>query len=131
MMSETKLWNQLNQYVDLYKFNWELSVKLCLFLLGISGAITAYVIKNQVIEYMHFALALPLMLCSIGFWLACHSLPGLNSLENEMKRLSELLELESYPEFSSLEFFVGMTRYIFFTAIVGLVILWVLLQYNS
>ena len=77
-MNETKLWNQLNQYVDLYKFHWELALKICIFFIGISGAISAYVIKNQDTGYMPFALFLPIGICSFGLWLAHRSMPGLN-----------------------------------------------------
>ena len=55
-------WKQLDQYVDLYKFHWDLCIKLNLFTLGISGAMSAYVLKNQGLPLMEYALFLPILL---------------------------------------------------------------------
>lgn len=130
-MCETKLWDQLNQYVDLYKFHWELSLKLCVFFLGISGAISAYVIKNQNIEYMSFALVLPIGLCLFGWYFAHRSISGLHRMRKEAYRLGEELKLQSYPEFRSLITFVGMLRIIFGLASLGMLVLWWLIKCHS
>jgi len=114
------LWNQINQYVDLYKFHWELALKICVFFLGISGAVSAYVLANQKASYMGLALILPIVLCGFGGWLAYRSMPGLRLMREEAQRLGRELQLQSYPEFRSLISFVGILRFIFGTAAIGL-----------
>lgn len=130
-MSESNLWNQLNQYVDLYKFHWELSLKICTFFLGIAGAVAAYVLKNQDVHYMALALILPIALCIFGAWLSHRSLPGLHLIRNEAQRLGKELELESYPEFRSLVAFVSILRFIFSGSVIGLLGLWLLITCSS
>ncbi|WP_041590130.1 hypothetical protein [Teredinibacter turnerae] len=121
-------WKQLNQYIDLYKFHWDLALKLCIFFLGISGAVSAYVIKNQDVEYMGISLVIPIGLCLFGSWLAHSSLPGLHLIRNEAQRLGEDLNLESYPEFRSLITFVNALRFLLFTCAVGMLVLWFLIN---
>lgn len=119
-MSESKLQYQLDQYVDLYKFHWELALKICIFFLGISGAVSAYVLKNQHIDYMSLALVLPIGLCSFGAWLSHRSMPGLFLIRREAQRIGAELQFQTYPEFRSLVTFVGALRYIFGASVIGL-----------
>ncbi|WP_024462044.1 hypothetical protein [Marinimicrobium sp. LS-A18] len=130
-MNETNLWNQLNQYVDLYKFHWELALKLCVFFLGISGAVAAYVIKNQETPYMAAALVLPFVLCTFGAGLSHRSLPGLKLIREEAVRIGDELELPTHPEFRSLVTFVKALRFILGGSAVGLVALGVIIGFNS
>lgn len=117
-------WKQLSQYVDLYKFHWELALKLCIFFLGISGGVSAYVIRNQNVDYMAAALAIPIGLCLFGTWLAHRSIPGLLYLRDEAQRLGVELQLQSHPEFRSLVTFVKALRVLLLVCAVGMLALW-------
>ena len=123
--------DHLSHYIGLYKFYWDLSVKLCMFFLEASGAVSAYVIKNQDIEYMGVALIIPIMLCIFGTWLTHSSLPGLNFMRNEVKHLSQELNQQSYPEFKSLISFVGALRVLFSLSAIGMIGLWGLIGCSS
>jgi hypothetical protein len=129
-MSDDKNWKHLDQYVDLYKFHWNLAIKLCIFILGFSGAIAAYVIKNQDVSLIYWALFLPMFLCFFGFRLSRSSLPGLDLMRSEAVRLGSELKLVSHPEFRSLISFVNIIQYIFALTLVGLMILLVLIKHN-
>lgn len=123
--------DHLSHYIGLYKFYWDLALKLCMFFLGASGAVSAYVIKNQDIEYMGIALLIPIVMCMFGAWLAHTSLPGLNFMRNEVKRLSQELKQQSYPEIKSLISFVGTLRIVFSLTAIGMVGLWGLIECGS
>lgn len=130
-MSEDKIWKQLSQYIDLYKFHWDLSLKLTIFIIGLSGAIAAYCIKNQGEPMMQFALVLPVIICCFGVWLAHRSLPGLHLMRNQVAKFAVDLDLNSHPEFRSLITFVGAIRFLFGATALGLVILFVVLKCHS
>lgn len=127
-MSESKLWNQINQYVDLYKFYWDLSLKLFMFFVGASGAVSAYVIKNQEVSYMGISLVIPISFCIFGAWLIHRSMPGFKLMREEVQRLADELELESHPEFRSLITFVSAVRALLICCAVGMLALWLLLS---
>lgn len=120
-----KHWKLFDAYVGLYKFYWELSVKLVMFTLGISGAIAAYAIKNVSEPYVALGLLIPAVLSLFMAWLAHESGPGLNHANAEILRLAKKLELESWPTFDSLVHFVFVCKFVFALVGVGLVSLWV------
>lgn len=123
--------DHLAHYIGLYKFYWDLALKLCMFFLGASGAVSAYVIKNQDIEYMGLALLIPIVMCIFGAWLAHTSLSGLNFMRDEVIRLSQELKQQSYPEFKSLVSFVKALRILFSLSAIGMIGLWGLIGCNS
>lgn len=123
--------DHLSHYIGLYKFYWDLALKLCMFFVGASGAVSAYVIKNQDVPYMGIALLIPITMCLFGAWLSHSSLTGLAILRDEAIRLSKELEQESYPEFRSLILFISALRILLFLCAVGMVILWSILACSS
>ena len=130
-MSDNKQWKQICQYVDLYKFHWDLSLKLTIFIIGLSGAIAAYCIKNQGEPMMQFALVLPVVICFFGIWLSHRSLPGLHLMRNQVAKFADDLNLDSHPEFRSLITFVGAIRFLFGSTALGLITLFMMLKCNS
>lgn len=123
--------NQLSDFIGLYKFYWELVLKLSIFIVGSSGAVSAYVIKNQNIEIMGFALLIPIAMCIFGTWLAHTRLPGLEIMRDEAMRLSVELGQKSYAEFSSLVIFTSALRILLLMCSIGMVILWGYIQCGS
>ena len=112
-------------FIGLYKFYLDLVLKLSIFIVGSAGAVSAYVIKNQDIEIMGFALFIPIAMCIFGAWLAHTRLPGLEVMRDEARRLSEELEQKSYAEFSSLVIFTGALRFLLVLCAIGMVLLWI------
>ncbi|WP_282167409.1 hypothetical protein [Shewanella japonica] len=125
MTEETKLWKQMDQYIDLYKFYWDLSLKVCTYFIGIAGAISAYTLKNQDVEFMSFALILPIGLSIFGLYLAHTSLPGLKLVRDEVEKIGNHLNLNTYPEFRSLITFISALRLIFGSCVIGLIYLFI------
>jgi len=123
--------DHLSDYIGLYKFYWDLALKLCIFFLGASGAVSAYVIKNQDIEFMGIALLIPIVMCIFGAWLTYTSLSGLTFMREEVKRLSQELKQLSYPDFKSLISFVRVLCVVFTLSAVGMMGLWGLIGCSS
>jgi len=123
--------DHLSHFIGLYKFYWDLAIKLCMFFLGASGAVSAYVIKNQDIEYMGLALLIPIVMCVFGARLTHTSLPGLTFMRHEVIRLSQELKQQSYPEFKSLISFVSALRILFSLIAIGMIGLWSLIGCSS
>lgn len=116
-----KDWKLFDTYIGLYKFYWELALKLVVFTLGISGAISAYVIKNHSQDYMAYALLIPCIFSIFLAWLSHISTPGMQFAQNEVQRLANVLEIDSVPTFNSLLRFMFISKVIFSSVAVGLV----------
>ena len=119
---------QLAHYIDLYKFHWELSLKLTIFTLGVSGALAAYVLKNQAIPLMEFVLLLPILLSGFMSWLAHRSANGITLIRNEAIRLAQELNWKSQPEFRSLISFLFTAKILCVASTLGLLILFGMLM---
>lgn len=125
-------WKQLDQYVDLYKFHWDLCIKLNLFTLGISGAMSAYVLKNQGLPLMEYALFLPILLSAFMAWLAHRSTPGVILIRDEVRKLAQQLQLDTHPEFRSLVSFLFATKVLCALSALGLLgLFWVVALQHS
>ena len=125
--SDEKLLQQLSQYVDLYKFYWNVALKLMMFTTGASGAVAAYCIKNENGAPMELALILPFLLCVFCIALSHFSLPSLKLMKAECFVFAKALKLTSLPDFSALILFSMAVRYLFGLTAIGLSILFVVL----
>jgi hypothetical protein len=130
-VEDNKYWKQLDLYCDLYKFYWGLAIKLCVFILGLSGAIAAYALKNQAVPLIHWALFLPFFLCIFGAKLSKDSLPNLEVMRDEVVSIAGSLGLDTHPEFTSLVDFTKALRYVFIITLIGLLAIFAIVRHAS
>ncbi|MBG56826.1 MAG: hypothetical protein CMK46_00890 [Porticoccus sp.] len=123
--------DHLSDFLNLYKFYWEVAIKLCIFFVGSAGAVSAYVIKNQNVAYMGLALVIPIVMCIFGSWLAYTRIPGLKFMRDEVERLSKELGQESYLELGSLVIFTKALGALLLLCALGMIILLGYFQCNS
>jgi hypothetical protein len=123
MMCDKKHEKLYDTFIDLYKFYWGIAIKLFIFNLGLTGAISAYVIKNQSEPLLIYSLAVPIIFTFFVSWLGYISKPGMELSEQKAIEASEKMGLSAHPEFKSLIRFMSVTKIICFLIGIGLIVI--------
>ncbi|HAV1379305.1 TPA: hypothetical protein JG804_004443 [Vibrio parahaemolyticus] len=116
-------WNRYAMHIDLYKFYFDLIIKINIFYYGITGAILSfYLSSNANNTHLEYALLLPIffgicftMLCIVGDRLLVFSQADIDNLARNMN-------LEIAVETSSLNYLMRTSAVI--AGLSSLVILW-------
>jgi hypothetical protein len=116
-------WNRYALHIDLYKFYFELIIKLNIFYFGITGAILSfYLSKNVNNTQLEYVLLLPAffgvcitVLCIFGDMSITHS-------KTDIKNLALKMDFDILIETSSLNYLMRISA--FFVGVTSLVVLW-------
>ena len=109
------LWRQYAQHIDLYKFYFEVTIKLTAFHYAITGAILSYYFTQPPDSMVRWALLLPVVLSSgLGF-IFWRGASLLEITREDVFSLRDQLRLEVSPEFAVLVLLLKL-----FSAILGL-----------
>ena len=111
-----KLWAQYEHNTNLYKFYFDLFIKIHLFYYGITGGIIAFYFTNNSIEFIKYSLLLPILVSlalMILFWIGAGMIKVIG---DEILLLVEKLDLEAYPDTSMLT--IGFKLSSFFYAVI-------------
>jgi hypothetical protein len=97
-----KLWCQYEHNTNLYKFYFDLFIKIHLFYYGITGGIIAFYFTHKSIELIKYSLLLPILVSLaliILFWIGAGMIKVIGE---EILLLTEKLDLQTYPDTSML-----------------------------
>jgi len=97
-----KLWCQYEHNTNLYKFYFDLFMKIHLFYYGITGGIIAFYFTHKSIELIKYSLLLPILVSlvlMILFWIGADMIKVIGG---EILLLTEKLDLNTYPDTSML-----------------------------
>lgn len=116
-------WNRYALHIDLYKFYFELIIKLNIFYYGITGAILSfYLSKNVNNTQLEYVLFLPVF---FGLCIAVLCIFGDKSLEHSKSDINDLalkMDFDILIETSSLNYLMRISA--FFVGVTSLVVTW-------
>ncbi len=123
-MNSDSLLKRLEIYVGLFKFYFELAIKICLFYFGVVGAIFSYYFVNaNGNELVRYSLLIPIifsLLFSVIFFWGAYTLAP---IQQEIKLVSDKLESYSVISIHSLKIFLIGSGLAFCVVLLGALLL--------
>lgn len=103
-MDRELLWKQYEKHIDLFKFYWEIVVKINTFHFAISGAIFSFYFANRSVSEVQYSLVLPALLSFCWAILFGYGGCANKVTRTDMFKICNLLGLEVTPEFVTLSY---------------------------
>ncbi|WP_321479784.1 hypothetical protein [uncultured Bacteroides sp.] len=91
------LWKEYEKDLELYKFYFNMAIKIIMWYLSVIGAVYAFFISNQTVKYISILLVIPIFLSFLLMCLSASSISVLNHINDDLKDFSNRLNLKSYP----------------------------------
>jgi hypothetical protein len=117
-------WNRYALHIDLYKFYFDIIIKLNIFYFGITGAILSYYLANNVNNtQLEYVLFLPVF---FGFCITALSIFGdklLAESKIDINNLVVKMDFDTLVDTSSLNYLMRISA--FFIGITSLVVIWI------
>lgn len=120
------LWKKYDNNMNLYKYYFDLSIKIIMWYSSVVGAIFAFFIANQSLKYIEYILIIPIFLSLILFALSSSFTQLLNVIEKRFIDLSKKLGMSTYPTTIALILIIRCCSLIFISIAVGLTIIFLL-----
>lgn len=112
------LWKKYDDNMSLYKFYFDLSIKVIIWSSGVIGAIFTFYIANPTLEYVTNILIIPIFLSLFLTALSIFSAILMKSIGDKFFLLCKQLEMDTYPAITPLKcILVASSLFFFFTAI--------------
>lgn len=118
-----KLWCQYEHNTELYKFYFDLFIKINLFYYGITGGIITFYFTHRTIEVVKYSLLLPILVSlafAILFWIGASMI---KIIGHDIRRLSNDLVLYTYPDTSMLVLGFKLSSIFYFIVLSSMVCL--------
>lgn len=113
------LWRQYTLLVDLYKFYWEIAIKINTFYYAVTGAIVAYYFQNTKNGFSWMGLLLPIFFSLAIGVISFYGATLLGIIRTDVFEIRNSLNLETAPEMQVLVVFLRVSGLIaIFTGIV-------------
>jgi len=111
----------LDKHIDLYKFYFEITVKINLFFYGITGAIMSYYYANKGDnEYLVFSLLIPLFFSGLLVVVFSYGARTLKPIQDEIVMISDKLDTHAIISIQSLKLFLQTSTVMFLLVFFGI-----------
>lgn len=122
-MTEDKdtLLNLLDKHIDLYKFHFEIAVKINLFFYGITGAILSYYFTHSTEhEQIKYALLVPVILAALLCVVLGYGAYSLKPIQQELVKIANRLDTHAVISITAIKLFLQTSVVLFFLVSVGI-----------
>lgn len=118
-----ELWKKYDDNMSLYKYYFDLSIKIIMWYSSIVGAIFAFFVANQSLNFITYILLIPIFLSIFLTALTVSAISLLNVIEEDFIELSQKLNMDSYPTITPLIWIMYCCCFIFCLIAIGLIII--------
>lgn len=119
-------WKKYNDSMNLYKYYFDLSLRIIMWYSGVVGAIFAFFVAYQSLMYITYILIIPIFLSILLSALSSSSINMLKIIGVELSNLAKELKLNSYPTTLPLIWIMQSCCVIFMAIAAGLTIIFFL-----
>lgn len=116
-------WKKYEDNMNLYKYYFDLSIKIIMWYSSVVGAIFAFFILHRTEQYITFILIIPISLSLFLTSLSVASINLLKVIQSELKKISKKLQMDTYPAIEPLILIMELSSIVFTLVAVGLSIL--------
>lgn len=121
--ANSDLWKKYDDNISLYKYYFDLSIKIIMWYSSVVGAIFAFFVANQSLKFITYILFIPIFLSIFLFALTVSSIFLLDIIEKDFIDLSQKLNMDSYPTTTPLIWIMYFCCVIFSLIAIGLIII--------
>lgn len=121
--SREDLFRKYQMSMELYKFYFSLSLKLDLFYFCVTSAILAYYFSHRELEYIHYALLLPMVLAVAQAILYYIGLASIKHTQDELEEAAQLLDNAMFARIDALRSVWVGSVYLFIIVAIYLLVL--------